>query len=172
MRIHVKLLNGEELEFSIQKTSFVVGRSSQADIIIPHEGMSRKHCLIEYKGAGQIFITDLDSINGVFIDEQKIEPGKPTLFPVYLNLSFGIVQSFQIDLEDMAEVPQSPSTPIDPKLELTSTKNLQKESPRPQAARTPKPKLVKYKSSGPDFKKIFLIIAGVIALLVIYKVMA
>lgn len=99
MRLICKLIDGEELEFEISKPSFVIGRSNQADIVIPHEGMSRRHCLIENKN-GQFFITDLESSNGVFIDEKRIQPNVQTALPEYLNLSFGAVQSLRIEQDE------------------------------------------------------------------------
>ncbi len=99
MRLICKLISGEEFEFEISKSSFVIGRSSQADIVIPHEGISRKHCLIENK-SGQLYITDLESANGVFIDDKKISPNQPTPVPEYLNLSFGAVQTLLIENRD------------------------------------------------------------------------
>ena len=99
MQLTFKLYNGEVLKFNVDKKVIIVGRSSQCDVVIPHEGMSRKHCQIELKGSS-IIVTDLQSTNGVFIDGAKIEPGKPTPYPSYLGLSFGYVQSLQIEIED------------------------------------------------------------------------
>lgn len=108
MRLICKLISGEELEFEISKPSFIIGRSSQADIVIPHEGMSRKHCLIENKN-GQFYITDLESANGVYIDEKRIPANQATPVPEYLNLSFGAVQSLIIENSD-----QGISIPLNP----------------------------------------------------------
>lgn len=95
MLLLCKLINGEELKFEISKPSFIIGRSAEADIVIPHEGMSRKHCRIENKN-GQVYITDLESANGVLIDEKRIPANTATPVPEYLNLSFGAVQSLVI----------------------------------------------------------------------------
>lgn len=129
MRLHFKLINGEEQEFSTDKTSFTIGRSSQSDIVIPHEGMSRKHCYIENIG-GKLFVTDLSSINGVFLDDKRIQPDTPTALPMYLNLSFGAVQSLQIDLEENTramlrakKVGTSPGTPIATTATTTAASN-------------------------------------------------
>lgn len=108
MRLHFKLINGEEQDFTIDKPSFTIGRSSQADIVIPHDGMSRKHCLIENVG-GKLFITDLGSMNGVYLDDKRIQADTPTPLPIYLNLSFGAVQSLQIDMEDSTRAYARPS---------------------------------------------------------------
>jgi pSer/pThr/pTyr-binding forkhead associated (FHA) protein len=103
MKISLKLVNGEELQFKVDLNSCVIGRSPKCDIVIPHEGMSRQHCQIDVQG-GEIYITDLGSTNGVLIDGQRLEVGKRTLYFTYLTLSFGAIQSMQIELEENIEV--------------------------------------------------------------------
>ena len=99
MQILLKLVNGEEMLETIESDSFIIGRSSKADIVVPHEGMSRQHCQIEVVN-GDIFVTDLGSTNGVLIDGHKIEPHKKIHYQTYLSLSFGAVSSLQIQTED------------------------------------------------------------------------
>jgi pSer/pThr/pTyr-binding forkhead associated (FHA) protein len=98
MHFLIKTIDEKILEFDVQKDSCIIGRSSRSDIVIAHEGVSRQHCLIELKD-NEIYVTDLQSINGVFIGDNKIEPGVSTHYPIYLNLSFGSVQSLQIELD-------------------------------------------------------------------------
>lgn len=98
MHFLIKTIDEKILEFDVQKDSCIIGRSSRSDIVIAHEGISRQHCLIELKD-NEIYVTDLQSINGVFIGDTKIEPGVSTHYPIYLNLSFGSVQSLQIELD-------------------------------------------------------------------------
>lgn len=98
MHLLIKTIDEKILEFNVQKDSCIIGRSSRSDIVIAHEGVSRQHCLIEVKD-NEIYVTDLQSINGVFIGDNKIEPGVSTHYPIYLNLSFGSVQSLQIELD-------------------------------------------------------------------------
>lgn len=141
MRLHFKLINGEEQDFTIDKPSFTIGRSSQADIVIPHDGMSRKHCFIENVG-GKLFITDLGSMNGVFLDEKRIQPDTAIPLPIYLNLSFGAVQSLQIDMEDNTRAYARPSTlnantaapaPVEHNQTTTATTLLPKKTKKPKA---------------------------------------
>lgn len=99
MQILLKLVNGEEQLETIDSDSFTIGRSSKADIVVPHEGMSRQHCQIEVIN-GDIFVTDLGSTNGVLIDGHKIEPHVKTPYQSYLSLSFGAVSSLQIQTEE------------------------------------------------------------------------
>lgn len=112
MLILLKLLNGEEIEQSVDSDVCVIGRSSKCNIVVPHEGMSRMHCQIEFLN-GDYFVTDLGSTNGVLIDGQKIEPNKKVPYQTYLNLSFGAVQSLQIKEDStLAAIIRAPSTPV------------------------------------------------------------
>jgi len=95
MHFTVKLLDGEILEFSYEGKSATIGRSPKCEIVIPHDGVSRQHCRIDFEN-GEYFVTDLASTNGVMIDGNKIIPNKKTVFLTYLPLSFGPVQSLTI----------------------------------------------------------------------------
>lgn len=98
MELFLKLVNGETIEQSVDADICVIGRSAKCDVVVPHEGMSRQHCQIEVVN-GEVFITDLGSTNGVLIDGHKIEPHVKTPYQTYLALSFGAVQSLQMNLE-------------------------------------------------------------------------
>lgn len=98
MRLLIKTIDDKILEFETKKNSFIIGRSAKCDIVISHEGISRQHCQVDVTD-GEVYITDLDSRNGVFIEDKKIEPGVKTHYPLYLILSFGAVQSMEIELQ-------------------------------------------------------------------------
>jgi predicted component of type VI protein secretion system len=99
MRLLFNLVNGEEIEYNTEKDSVSIGRSSKCDVVIPHESMSRQHCKIEFKDS-DIFITDLGSINGVYIDGVKIPPNSSVPFHTYLHLAFGYVTSAQLVVDE------------------------------------------------------------------------
>lgn len=99
MRLSIKLMNGELIEQSVDSDVIVIGRSSKCTVQIPHEGMSRQHCQLEVVN-GEIFVTDLNSTNGVFIDNNRIEPNRRVPYNTFFQLSFGAVQNLQIDLEE------------------------------------------------------------------------
>ncbi len=140
MILNVKLITGESLNFKLDKSSCVIGRSGQCDVVIPHESVSRKHCQIDYIN-GELFATDLGSINGVMIDGAKITPNKPVQFQSFFTLSFGAVQSLNIELEEeRTSVQQNPL--------LTTTLQIKENRPRPQrmSALTKNPDPVKKSS--------------------------
>lgn len=98
MKLTLNLITGDQLEQNISKKVCIIGRSSQCDIVVAHESMSRKHCQIELKD-GEIFVTDLGSSNGVLINNEKITPNVPVRYQTFLGLAFGAVQSVSIETE-------------------------------------------------------------------------
>ena len=95
MNLSAVMVTGEQLNFKTSKNSCIIGRSSTCDFVIPHEGMSRQHCLVELID-GELFVTDLGSTNGVMIDGERIPPNKKTPYATFLSLSFGAVQNLSI----------------------------------------------------------------------------
>ena len=159
MVLQIKLITGEDLNFKVEKDSFVIGRSGQCDVVITHESISRRHCQIEYRN-GDFYVTDLGSINGVSVDGEKIKPEKPIKFQSYLPLSFGAVQSLIIDLPE-----ERTSVQVNPLLATT----LPKEKPRThkiQSAKTvelPQSSTKKKTEEEPDKSmKNFLILCVVV----------
>lgn len=103
MHLTLKLINGEILHHSVDSDVIVIGRTSKCTIQVPHEGMSRQHCQIEVVN-GELFVTDLNSTNGVFIDGNRIPASQRIPYNTYLQLAFGAVLSVQVDLEEQASV--------------------------------------------------------------------
>ena len=67
-------LDGEDQEtrFVVTPTGLSVGRAPPCDIIVAGSGVSRAHCLIEL-AAGQVRVTDLNSTNGTFVDNKRVD---------------------------------------------------------------------------------------------------
>ncbi|MFY0579594.1 DUF4388 domain-containing protein [Cystobacter fuscus] len=51
----------------------VIGRSSELDMVLVEDMVSRKHARISVNGAGQISIEDLGSTNGTFVNGEKVK---------------------------------------------------------------------------------------------------
>lgn len=64
-------LKGREESFDVGRNRAVIGRSSDADVVIPHDDISRRHALI-YTERGQAHLSDLRSANGTVIDGVRI----------------------------------------------------------------------------------------------------
>lgn len=167
MRLTLKLVDGDVIEERVDSNVVVIGRSSKCTIQVPHEGMSRQHCQIEVIN-GEIFVTDLNSTNGVFIEGTRIEPNKRVPYNTFFQLSFGAVQSLQIDFEDVV-------TPVsrDSFKNSASSSVSQKEPTKPGLTKTKtihqqnKNQNKKEKSSNINGKMVFNIVAVAIILLII-----
>ena len=57
-------------------SGLLVGRSARANFVIEHDSVSRNHArfLLE---RGALCLEDLDSMNGTWVDGQKLEPNTP-----------------------------------------------------------------------------------------------
>jgi hypothetical protein len=88
MYISIKLQNGSSIDKEISKPEIIIGRSPLCDLPVPEEALSRQHAKITNLG-DQIYITDLGSSNGVFIDGQKIQPHVQVPFNTFLQLMLG-----------------------------------------------------------------------------------
>ncbi|XP_076946344.1 zeaxanthin epoxidase, chloroplastic-like [Bidens hawaiensis] len=75
--------------FEIASDEVTVGRvPDKADIVIPVATVSGTHARFQKKG-GALFVTDLDSTNGTFIDEKRLTPGVPAVVPPGRYITFG-----------------------------------------------------------------------------------
>jgi pSer/pThr/pTyr-binding forkhead associated (FHA) protein len=54
------------------KLPTTIGRSREAKIKLPHPLVSRKHCEI-FERDGKLFVRDLGSLNGTYVNSQKID---------------------------------------------------------------------------------------------------
>jgi pSer/pThr/pTyr-binding forkhead associated (FHA) protein len=173
MRINVKLLDGETLEFHVRENSCTIGRSAKCNVVIPHDGVSRQHCQLDIEN-GEVFVTDLASTNGVLIDGTRIEPNKKTKFQTYLPLSFGPVQSLMVDLEEDGGIPTSFENPI---IRNASTEDSSARTQMMTRVAPVKPKPATPSSSLPpprnllrkkkDNTKMKLILASIFAILIV-----
>ncbi len=58
--------------FPIGPLGVKIGRSGPVDIVLPDSKVSRSHCQVDLKD-GLIFVTDLNSTNGTFVDGERVE---------------------------------------------------------------------------------------------------
>jgi len=77
--------------FTVQIRHLILGRSEKSahiHIPDPNRTLSRQHAQFELRG-NEIYLTDLDSTNGTFVDEIRID--KPTPITVGSSIRFGNV---------------------------------------------------------------------------------
>lgn len=59
--------------FTIDEDSLVIGRETAANLCIADASVSRRHSVIEKKDKDQFFITDLESLNGTFVNDVPVK---------------------------------------------------------------------------------------------------
>jgi pSer/pThr/pTyr-binding forkhead associated (FHA) protein len=57
----------------------VVGRDAGADVCFEHDSISRKHCQFSLNGEGTLVVKDLESMNGIYVDDHRVQHA--TLMP-------------------------------------------------------------------------------------------
>ncbi|MFT6632560.1 MAG: hypothetical protein ACJAS4_002524 [Bacteriovoracaceae bacterium] len=72
MKIFVKTNDGNEQEFKIDKKEIIIGRSSDCDIVLNSDNVSRKHLKIVLKEE-KIYISDITSSNWISYNDEKLK---------------------------------------------------------------------------------------------------
>ncbi len=70
--LHIVPSDGPPFDHALGEESFVVGRSSKADLTIPDRSMSRMHARL-FRNEGAWFIEDLGSRNGTLLGGREVE---------------------------------------------------------------------------------------------------
>jgi len=63
----------EVLTFSFNSSPISIGRSKTCELQLDFEPLSREHCDLYYED-GEFYIVDLASKNGVYLNDQRIDP--------------------------------------------------------------------------------------------------
>ena len=125
----------------VETETFTVGRSDESDLVVAHETLSRRHLVIRQRG-GDIFVEDLGSANGTFVNEEKI----PARAPIRLDPEDRVAMGeAEVNLSVTADLPtvilppvstraKSPRPAVDPH----AVTRLKVEAPR-KAASAPAP---------------------------------
>lgn len=74
MQVRLKVLNGSSAgkELKVAFDEFVVGRSDDCHLRPKSDAISRRHCVIRLRDE-QVFVEDLGSRNGTYLNEQRLE---------------------------------------------------------------------------------------------------
>jgi len=72
MSLHVVTTDDSPFDHALEGESFVIGRSSKADLTIPDRSMSRMHARI-YQDQGAWFVEDLGSRNGILLGGRPVD---------------------------------------------------------------------------------------------------
>jgi len=73
-KAHLIQIRGNDigLSYPIEKDEITVGRSSECDLVLFSDSVSRKHLIIKKKGDNLYTVIDNDSTNGVYINGVKV----------------------------------------------------------------------------------------------------
>ena len=74
---------------TIDQESVIIGRSTKASVQIQHECISRSHLQIRKDENGALFITDLGSSNGTFVNNEQIAPNEEIQWHSFFPISLG-----------------------------------------------------------------------------------
>jgi hypothetical protein len=88
--VHCLALAGDSGErlFFVGTAGVKIGRTAPADVVLPDRSVSREHCVIGLAN-DELLVTDLNSTNGTYIDDQRI--GRAAILPVGSVLRVGEV---------------------------------------------------------------------------------
>ena len=169
MKLAFKFDSGKVVSHEVFERTFTIGRSEKCRVALDNEGFSREHCLIEHVD-GVIYVSDLGSKNGVFINHVRIPPklrvSYDTKLPLYMGEAFVTIDASK-EFKDPDHLSLQTFSKIDP-AELFRPLSPPMKSKK---ALPPKPQMYKSveKKSSSSSSGISLVIALVlIAGIVIY----
>lgn len=79
---------GQKEAFEIEATTCIIGRSNKADVTVHSEALSRQHCQLDEIN-GDLFLTDLNSTNGVTVNGTRIPTGVKTPYKPMFPMEIG-----------------------------------------------------------------------------------
>ncbi len=69
-------LDEDPVYYEINKSPWLVGRIRQSDLFLEHSSISRKHAEFKRDQHGNFTVTDLDSLNGIYLNNTKTPKSK------------------------------------------------------------------------------------------------
>ena len=103
--------------------SLSVGRGSDNDVVLGSKQVSRNHALLSVLN-GELYVKDLDSSNGTFINDERIEGNKTKLLKVEDTVAFA---SFAFEVAPKSEVTEPILTGASAELSSSKTDALNPE---------------------------------------------
>lgn len=90
--------------FALDGTEHIIGRGTEADVWVEDGGVSRRHARITCRADGRYFVQDLDSTNGTFlgnqrVDQTEVRPGDRIQLGPHVILRFAITDDAEEELQ-------------------------------------------------------------------------
>ncbi len=73
LKVRITLKGRPVRAFTFNQDRVTVGRDPGADLVLDNPGISREHAKIEMTTSGVYRITDLESANGIFVNDQRVK---------------------------------------------------------------------------------------------------
>jgi len=105
----------------------VVGRDANCQVCIDHPSISRQHCQFSLNGEGTLVVKDLDSMNGIYIDDTRVK--QAALMPGQV-LQIG---ALQLHVEFTTGGDAKPKSIPKPKGSVSATQPMKTVRPEPKA---------------------------------------
>jgi pSer/pThr/pTyr-binding forkhead associated (FHA) protein len=166
VKLAFKFDSGKVITHEVFERTFKIGRSENCRVSLDNEGFSREHCLIEVID-GALYITDLGSKNGIYINHVRIPPklrvSYDTKLPLYMGEAFLTLDPSK-EFKDPDHISLQTFTKIDPAemfKALSPMPRPRRASPRPVAEKKFEKKSSS-SSSGFSLVIAIVLIAGIV----------
>ena len=118
------LPEGRTREVTLTQAVIAIGRAQTNQLLVEHPTVSRQHARLTIT-AQEVLIEDLESNNGTFIEQRRLEPNRPTPFQPQQTVRVGDVK-LRYSLPPGGFIPtprlaDSNDTPVLPAINLTLT---------------------------------------------------
>ena len=115
LKAKLVVVGGEakQTEVRLKVLPTIIGRGREATLTLPHPLVSRQHCEI-FEENGRLYVKDLSSLNGTYLNNERIEgqqPFDPDQLLTLGNVTFRAV--YEIAAE-FAETQQPAAAPVLP----------------------------------------------------------
>ncbi len=112
------------------KACYLVGRVPVCDIVLENDTVSRQHAVFQSRSNGKLYLFDLDSTHGTFVNGKRLEPRTYAELTAGCHIKFGSTARIHIltgtgkaDVQEPEQSKEAPAVVVAPKL----SKRRQKE---------------------------------------------
>lgn len=88
MRLEVMIGNGDPRIYPVKSSRIVIGSAETCDIVLPSNGISRKHLIVASEN-DQYYVIDQGSTNGSYLNEERLVPGRRVEFTSFFPVRLG-----------------------------------------------------------------------------------
>lgn len=132
MRLIVNIDGEKPRTVNIADEAFTIGRSPKNSLQIESDSVSRAHLSVRCAN-GAIYVTDLGSANGTFINNEKLKPDQEVAWHTFFPISFGekVTLAFEAVSNETIESEKKSTIRSTDKKNTTQTK-LEKAKAKPE----------------------------------------